>query len=155
VAALGQPPRAGDCLAVFCLGRLWVRRAVIQRSRRRRGISHCSENTQSKIPRSALRKDDAYVLYIQRNRSDELASSFCLSWAAKRLSMLGMTAWWGLPAACRGKIQDLRDSVSLVALQFACTCVWRDYNDARKARFMSRVSSPEDLAAQSRQCKEV
>ena len=40
---------------------------------------------------SALRKDDAYVLYIQRNRSDELASSFCLSWAAKRLLMLGMT----------------------------------------------------------------
>jgi hypothetical protein len=47
--------------------------------------------TQSEIPRFALRKDDAYVLYIQRNRSDELASSFCSSWAALRLLMLGMT----------------------------------------------------------------
>jgi len=47
---------------------------------------------------SALRKDDAYVLYIQRNRSDELASSFCLSWAAKRLSMLGMTQRGGAAA---------------------------------------------------------
>jgi hypothetical protein len=46
---------------------------------------------QRQIPGSALRKDDAYVLYIQRNRSDELASSFCSSWAALRLLMLGMT----------------------------------------------------------------
>jgi len=63
--------------------------------RAKRGISPClsapMRPDQSVIPRFALRKDDAYVLYIQRNRSNELASSFCLSWAAKRLSMLGMT----------------------------------------------------------------
>jgi hypothetical protein len=85
--------------------------------RAKRGILLCAggspKKNQGEIPRSALRKDDAYVLYIQRNRSDELASSFCLSRAAKRLSMLGMTADFrvGLPSR-RGKRNNDKKSAT-------------------------------------------
>ena len=136
-ATIRQP---GDCLAGILPRQAAekLRRAVIPRSRRRRPVARL----RARALRWARPED-----FGPQGEESRIALK---TLRARFLAPLGMTAWWGLSPACRGKILDLRDSVSPVAPQFACSCVWRDYNDAREARFMSRVSSPENLVAQLR-----
>ena len=59
---------------------------VIPRSRRRRGISHCLENTQSEIPRSA--RNDSLGRVITQTPLGELTVSLICCWTPGELSVV-------------------------------------------------------------------